>query len=370
VPLDVNKKRDCTMRNNYIMNLILISVLFTLTGCGSGISTKKVHTIRKPATEYIIPAITDKGKFLNDLMLSPYWKVERERNGIFRARARSISQDFDSFTETPSDKLLFSFIRNGESQIPKGYIISNRYMRGGDMYSTFTVDIIFQKFPKVKDVNIYEKRKPMVLDIFESYENKIGPNSYSTLSFKLSNDEDIYLLIREHGSDLNRKITFANIPEIMQEVERINKLSQSYYAKDSYKDFFRQRFKDLESEVSIKRTPGLQDRDTFYGYFKADKDINYNGINIKISHPVYCNGECIRPFSRIRKAEYLGKPHYKNDLLYFQIEDNAVYLVKREYDQKFGTFSGSGSFKGKLEIMNKEGKLLADGTDQFKGWER
>lgn len=345
-------------------------MLFTLTGCGSGFSINKVHTIRKPSTEYMIPAITDKGKFLNDLMLSPYWKVEKERNGTFRARARSISEDFDGFADNSFDMLLFLFKKNGVSHIPEGHRISNRYMRGGDSYSALTVDIVFRKHLNVKNINIYRKGKPIVLDIFESFEKKIGLNSYSTLVFELSDNEDIYLLIREQGSDTNREVTFASIPEILKEVETINELPGSYSAKDVYKDFFKLRFEDLEAEKSIKRTPGSQDRDTFYGYFKADKDISYNGINIKISHPIYCNGACTRASSRIRKAEYPGKPYIKDDLLYFQIEDNAVYLFKKEYDQKFGIFSGSGSFEGKLEIMNNEEKALYQANGQFKGWER
>ncbi len=297
----------------------------------------KVHTIKKFSTVYNVPTIINKEKFLNNLMLCPYWKVEKEstfnqgnETETFRARARSIE-----------------------------------YMSG------VNVDIIFSEYTNLKNCNIYRKEKPIVLDIFGFGEEKVGANSYSTLVFQLSDNGDIYLLVGEQGSDLNRKTTFARITDILNEVERINKLPESYSTKDVYKDFFNLIFGNIGIESSVvKRTPGLQDRDTFYGYFKAADGVNYDGINIKISHPVYCNGEGTRPSNRIRKAEYVGKPYVKNDLMYFQIEDNAVYLAKQEYNQKFGTFSGSGSFEGKLEIMNKEGKILYETTDKFKGWER
>ncbi len=330
----------------------------------------KVYTIKKAAVSYNVPIITNKDKFLNDLMLCPYWKVEKERNGTFRARARSLSEDSPNF-DKPSDLLLFSFKDKGVSRIPEHYLISNEYMSGGNSYSSFTVDIIFSQHPEVTDGNIYQKDKPITLDIFEFFKKEIGPNSYSTLVFSLSDNEGVYLLVHEQGSDLNRKITFAGIPGILEEVERINKLPESYSTKDVYKDFFSLRFGDQGIEKSvIKREPGLQDRDTFYGYFPADQDVDYDGINVKISHPIYCNGECTNPSSRVQKAEYIGKPYVKDDSMYFQIEDNAVYLGKEEYDRKFGTFSGSGSFEGKLEILNKEGKILYETNGQFRGWER
>jgi hypothetical protein len=51
------------------------------------------------------------------------------------------------------------------------------------------------------------------------------------------------------------------------------------------------------------------------------------------------------------------------------IEDNAVYLEDK-YNKQFGTFTGSGSFDGTLEILNDEGITLLKTTDKFKGWER
>jgi hypothetical protein len=70
----------------------------------------------------------------------------------------------------------------------------------------------------------------------------------------------------------------------------------------------------------------MQERDAFYGYFQAQPGVSNEGINIKISHTVYCGGECTVDFYRLDKAEYLGRPYYDHDLLFFRIKDNAVYL--------------------------------------------
>jgi hypothetical protein len=55
--------------------------------------------------------------------------------------------------------------------------------------------------------------------------------------------------------------------------------------------------------------------------------------------------------------------------VFFLIEDNAVYL-NNKYNKQFGTFTGSGSFDGTLEVLNGEGITLLKTTDKFKGWER
>ena len=119
----------------------------------------------------------------------------------------------------------------------------------------------------------------------------------------------------------------------------------------------------------IKRFPGTQDRDTFYGYFRAKTGVSYDGINIKISHPIYCNGECTRKYSRLEKAEYIGESYQENDILFFLIEDNAVYLSGK-YDQRFGIFTGKESFSGSLEVLNCKGQILLKTKGKFKGWQR
>ncbi len=296
-------------------------------------------------------------------MLSPYWKVEKEKADHFRARARALSFEY-------GNTLLFDFEEERISKIPDGYKISNRYMRGGASDSIFTVDIVFHDSPRVADLNIYHKGEPTILDVYERYANEIGLNSYSTLMFELSSSHNIYLLVREQGDDLDRKITFEYIPKILGEIERINGLPADYSVKQTYSEFFQLVFDKIEEDELIRRHRGLQDRDTFFGYFQASEDVTYEGINIKISHPVFCDGECTRASSRLRKAEYLGVPYRPQDILFFQIEDNAVYLAKEEYDQKYGTFSGDERFEGNLIVTNDRGIVVYETTDYFKGWER
>ncbi len=129
--------------------------------------------------------------------------------------------------------------------------------------------------------------------------------------------------------------------------------------------FFTSPLKDAE----IKRVPGIQDRDTFYGYCRAQPETTYAGINIKISHPVYCPDEGTRKHSRLEKAEYLGMPYQEGDVLFFLMRDNAVYL-SGEYDKRFGTFTGTESVEGDVEVLNDQEKVLLKTKGQFKGWQR
>ena len=62
-------------------------------------------------------------------------------------------------------------------------------------------------------------------------------------------------------------------------------------------------------------------------------------------------------------------PYHENDLVFFLIEDNAVYL-SGDYDQRFGTFTGKESFDGTIEVLNDKGAVLLKTTDKFKGWQR
>jgi hypothetical protein len=55
--------------------------------------------------------------------------------------------------------------------------------------------------------------------------------------------------------------------------------------------------------------------------------------------------------------------------VFFLIEDNAVYL-SGQYDQRFGTFTGTESFEGTLEVLNESEEVLFQTTDWFKGWQR
>jgi hypothetical protein len=352
------------------IKLILLLMLCPLTGCGFGPGRHKVHSIERSDVVYDVPLISDQEKFLNDLMLSPYWQVEKGRDGYFRARARAISTEFGSSSQQSGAMLLFEWGDSGLLEMPEGYRISNESMRRFDGYTTFSVEIIFGKPPQETGLNTYQPGAPLKLAVYESYDNQIGPNSYSTLLFELAASQDVYLLVREQGADLDRTTTFDQIPNILKEIDRLQALPATYSVKETYLNFFQLTFDSLAEDQMIKRLAGLQDRDTFFGYFKASEATSYAGVNLKISHPIFCNGECTRSSSRLKKAEYLGQHSQSDDLLFFQIEDNAVYLATEEYDQKYGTFSGDESFEGKLEIINEQGQVLYEAADDFKGWER
>jgi len=155
----------------------------------------------------------------------------------------------------------------------------------------------------------------------------------------------------------------------LQEIAGIADSPETYRVDDRYADFFQLFFKTPLKDREIRRFPGTQDRDTFYGYFRTEPDLSYRGINIKISHPVFCPDEGTRKHSRLEKAEYSGTPFQPDDTVFFLIEDNAVYL-SGEYDQRFGIFTGKESFDGKLEVLNDREQVLFETTDKFKGWQR
>ena len=122
-------------------------------------------------------------------------------------------------------------------------------------------------------------------------------------------------------------------------------------------------------QVEMAILPGDQDHHTLYGYFRAKAGTSYNGINIKISHPVYCPDEGTRKYSRLEKAEYCGVPYQDKDVVFFLIEDNAVYLSS-PYDQRFGTFTGKERFDGNLQVLNDAGAALLTKIDKFKAWQQ
>lgn len=362
---------------SYLLTMV-VTLICGMFGCDPVSQTetssreKIVHTVDRNGLSYIEPDIIDKGKLLNDLMLSPYWKVEKKSNGNYIAKVRYVSDDFGMSFEKRAPMFLFSFINKGKTKIPEGQVITSEYMSYESIYSSFHASIIFEKPDKQFPFSLYKKGEKIQLGICESYSDKVGPNSWSELVFKLSRTKEIYLILHEQGEDKSRQKTFQYAYQLLKEISKIAKLPNKYHTRDIYSKFYNFRFAVLQEKFQIKRVPASQDRDTFYGYFKTNKNIDYNGINIKVSHPKYCgtDGECTRDYSRLQKAEYLGKPYFDNDLLYFQIEDNAIYLSSRKYDKMFGTFSGKKSFKAKLEVLNGKGKVLYEKYDKFKGWER
>ena len=214
-----------------------------------------------------------------------------------------------------------------------------------------------------------EPGESVALGVYASVENRLSPNSYSKLAIPISEEQEIYVLLREQGEDKTRTATFEALPKVFDELQTLATLPESYRVEDQYAEFFSTFFDDPLEEQSLQRFPGLQDRDILYGYFRSQSDTSYEGINIKVSHPVYAEGEATREFARLRKADYLGQPYEEQDLLFFLIEDNAVYLLP-EYSQQFGTFSGTESFDGIVEVLNEDNEVLLETIAPFKGWER
>lgn len=329
-------------------------------------ASKKVHEVTKALPDLPKVNVTDSDRFLNDLKLSPLWKVERERDGSFIARARSINPD-SPFDETER-MFLFELMGKKDKILPKDYRIRNRYLDGRKTFSSFSVIVVFQR-PSDVEVTFGEPGQKVTLGVYESYEKTIGLNSSSHLAITLSGQHEVYVLLREQGADPTRSTTFAILPLVLRELADIASSPDQYLVEERYEAFFKLFFQLPLRNQELKRFPGIQDRDTFYGYFRAQPGTSYSGINIKISHPVYCPDEGTRKYSRLQKAEYLGTPHHENDILFFLIEDNAVYLSGK-YDEQFGTFTGTNSFDGILEILNDKEAVLLKTTDKFKGWQR
>ncbi|THB69286.1 MAG: hypothetical protein D6B27_00805 [Gammaproteobacteria bacterium] len=344
---------------------IILILLALCNSCSAGYDRKKVHEAKGtlPALPQI--DITKPDRFLNDLMLSPYWKVEKRRDGAFIAKARSIRQDWPSDSE---GSFLFEFMANQAPTIPENYRLHNKYLDGDKLFFSFQVIVVFQK-PDLSSVTLGASGETVSIPVYESFESKIGPNSGSDLAIKLSGQDEIYVILHEQGSDPDRKTTFSKILPAMKELASLANTPEAYRVKERYADFFKIFFTPALKDETIKRFPGIQDRDTFYGYFQVKPGTSYAGINIKISHPVYCPGEGTRRHSRLQKAEYLGKPYREGDIVFFLIEDNAVYL-SGEYDQRFGTFTGKESFEGNLEVLNNQEKVLLKTKGKFKGWQR
>lgn len=334
--------------------------------CRDGMGDKEVHQVTNRLPDFADVNVPDSDKFLNDLKLSPMWKVEKDRDGYFIAIARSVAPE-SPFDESGRE-FLFELLSQEKPELKKDHIIHNNYIRGGNKFSSFSAKIMFRKI-ETSYLSVATPGGNVTLRIFDSFKKKIGPNSFSQLALKLSNEHDIYLLLYEQSSDKSRTTTFQKLIAMIQELERLTKLPKHYRVDQRYKDFFELVFDMPLKDHELQRFPDIQDRDTFYGYFKAAPNTNYEGINIKISHPVYCPDEGTRKCSRLRKAEYLGTPYENGDAMFFLIEDNAVYLDLK-YSKQFGTFSGTNSFDGTLEILNGEGAALLKTTGKFKGWER
>lgn len=347
----------------YIWFLLLV---FLWTSCSGGFTTKKVRDATGTLPEFPKIDVSAPDRFLNDLMLSPLWKVEKERDGSFVAKARSIIPD--SPFDEEGRQYLFELMATADKNLPKDYRIRDEYLEGEETFSSFQVHVVF-KNPDLTRMTLGQSGQKATLGVYESYESKIGPNSSSDLAIKLSSQHEIYVILHEQGADPSRSTTFAKVLPALRELADIAGSPETYRVEERYSAFFRLFFIWPLKDHEIERFPGIQDRDTFYGYFRVKPASSYNGINIKISHPVYCPDEGTRNYSRLQKAEYSGTPHEVNDVVFFLIEDNAVYL-SGEYDQRFGTFTGKESFEGDLKVLNDQRKVLLKTKGQFKGWQR
>ena len=328
---------------------------------GENRASAKVHQIDLILPKLAKVNITKPQKFMNDLMLSPMWKVEKNRDG-FVAKARSIEQKnlFDGL-------FLFELMAKSNRRFSSHHKI-HHCLHGRDIFFTIELSVVFQK-PHKPEITFGKSEQKSKIKVYNSFEDSIGPNSYSYLAIKLSLQHEIYVIIREQGADLSRKTTLKKVVVAMDEITKLASLANEYWVKEYYKDFFQFLFKRPLMQQEIKRIAGNQDRDTFYGYLQSQPNKNYAGVNIKISHPVYCPSEGTSKHARLAKAEYLGVPYHMHDILFFLIEDNAVYLPLK-YSKQFGTFSGKTSFNGNLEILNIENKVLLKTVKKFKGWER
>ena len=346
--------------------LLLFAVLLLgyCPACNGDGRDRVVQTISRRIPPVRTVNVFDSSKFVNDLKLSPFWKVEKDRQGQYEAHARFIDSELAS--DNTGNQFLFELLSEPAVHLPKDWRIGNHYIPGHDECIAFSAFIVFTK---PTNVDFCQDDGSVTLKVLESHDSKIGLNSWSTLALRLSTTHEIYLCVREQGKDKNRTTTFTKLVPLVQAVASLLELPARYRVEDQYNLFFKTFFQLPWKEIEVKRLPGIQDSDTFYGYMKSKPDTSYEAINIRISHPVYCGGECTRDYSRLQKAEYLGKPYFDDDALFFLIEDNTVYL-RGQYDEQFGTFSGKSSFEGTLEILNDAGKVLYQTKDRFKGWER
>jgi len=313
--------------------------------------------------------IADAEKFLNDLKLSPYWKVEKNRAGDFEAHARSIFPE--GWSDSADRQFLFEQFSQKTIRLPNDWRIRNDYIEGGlsgrnATFVSFSATIVFRK-PTNPGICVLDEHGFVVLTSHGRSDNPM--NSGSTLALRLGTDKEIYLLVREQGADVGRTATFAKLPSLLQEIGRIIGLPERYRVLEQYRALFETLFTCPLKETALKRQAGIQGIDTFYGCFEVQPATSYEGINIRISHPIYCNGECTSEPDRLRRAEYLGKPYYDDDTVFFLIEDNTVGVLG-DYYKQFGVFSGKNTFEGTLEVLNGSGEVLYTTKDQFTAWER
>ena len=74
--------------------VLAVLLLGCWTACHAAYGNRKVHMVSLQLPALPSVDVSDAGKFLNDLMLSPFWKVEKDRGKVFQASARSFGLEW------------------------------------------------------------------------------------------------------------------------------------------------------------------------------------------------------------------------------------------------------------------------------------
>jgi hypothetical protein len=121
--------------------VLFAAILFDCSACRGDYRDRVVHSVSRQLPSIPSVDVTDADKFLNDLKLSPYWKVEKNREGKYEARARSIGPDFGR----EDGHFLFELFSKPTVRLPKDWRIGNHYIDGDGDFSSFSATIVFQK---------------------------------------------------------------------------------------------------------------------------------------------------------------------------------------------------------------------------------
>ncbi len=148
-PLSFSKE----MNRHRTIPIIIALLALSVSSCDAQFRAKEVARVETTVPVFEDVKILDAKRFLNDLKLSPFWKVERDRRGTLIAKA----------------------------SVP----------------------------------------------VHEPYDSKIGPNSSARVAVRLSDDQDVFLVIYEQGSDLKRTTTWKMLPGIVNELKSVASLPNS-----------------------------------------------------------------------------------------------------------------------------------------------
>lgn len=316
----------------------------------------------------VAPPLThvyDSAKLLNDLALSPYWKVVKSENGDFQAWARVL--DPPPLVIIGKPRFFFDEFSKANGRLEPGWQISDGFCRLESVSASVCVIVLFAR-PVEGDLVSDDGKVTLTIDGLRNGE--LTANSASTLIVPLDKKVRVFLRITELGKDPTRRSTFFTYGRAMMELEHMCALPRTYRVDDVYQPFFKAVFGLPLHEHDMRQIEHLQRRDTYYGYLQRKRSQQGDDpISLRISHPVYCRGECTRPSARERKAEFLGRPYSDCDHLFFCFEDNAIFL-QSQYNSQFGVFSGKESFLADVELLTGGNKVLLNKKMSVQGWEQ